>query len=287
MAVRRLQLAVSYMALALTLPGMAMAQQPLPVYTGDTSLYMHRDGSLTADRPTAGDDAVFTFDMSTLSVRFESPRLLQPWALRGPGSLHLTFRTTLDVLGRVNATLDLDGVSFADSTTFDLLPDFRPRDVVLAFEGLDGVLPVGGRLGLTISLEPGVQVLPGPDGAAVTLADVLVEMLYDSLGSSSGLEVLGTDGTGGDDGTGGAPGQPGQPGPRGPAGTSPGNTTIPGNNTGGGGGGGGGSGGGNGLPVPLEALATAGVDPFLVMAGIGTSAVAVLTGLAIRGRQGL
>lgn len=260
-----------WLAAALLLPAAAVAQQATPVYAGDASLYLHRDGSLTADPPTAADDAVFVFDPFTRSVRFESPPLLQPWSLRGPGSVHLTFGTTLDVLGRVNATLDLDGVPFADSATYDLLPDLRPREVVLAFDGMDGIVPVGTRLGLTVGVEPMVEVLPGPNGAALSLTDLMVEMLYDSLSSSSGLDVLGVDG-GGDDGA---------PGPRGPAGTSPGNTTIPGNDTGGGGG------GGAGLPVPLQALTAAGVDPFLVMAGIGTSAVAVLTGLAIRGRQGL
>lgn len=264
---------------AVIVPALAHAQQAPPAYAADAVLYMHRDFTLTADPPTAEDDAVFAFGPTALAVRFESPALQQPWALRGSAALRLTLGNQVDALGRLSAALDLDGEPFAQSNTADLLADFRPREVELLFQGLEGTIPVGRRLGLTVQIEPAAAVL-GPDGP-VSLTDVLVELHYDSTARPGRLDVMGVD----DPSASGAPGTPGRPGatgPQGPAGTS----TTGTNGTGADGGDGGAGDGLQGLPVPLEATSGS-VDPYLVMSGVGTSAVAMVAGLALRGRRGL
>lgn len=257
--------------------GLAAAQAALPVYVADAALFLHRDLALTADAPDGADDAVFTFTPTTLAVRFESPALQQPWALRGEAALRTTFARTIDAQGRVSAILDLAGEPLATSTTHDLLLDFRPREFLFEFTGLEGTLPVGSVLGLTVQVEPIVEVAPSPDGAAITLATLAVDMLYDSATHPSSLDFLGIEDPDG-------PGASRSAGPKGPAGTAPG---TPGSGANGTAGPGGTGGPGGGLPEPLAALGTGAVDPFLVMAGIGTSIVVVLGGLALRGRQGL
>lgn len=275
---------VAWVAFAVVLgPAFAHAQQAPPAYIADAVLFLHRDFTLTADPPTAEDDAVFAFGPTALAVRFESPALQQPWALRGSAALRLVLGNQVDALGRVSAGLDLDGEPFAQSTSADLLADFRPREVQLLFEGLDGTIPIGRRVGLTVQIEPAAAVV-GPDGP-VSLTDVLVELHYDSTARPGRLDVMGVD----DPSTSGAPGGPGAPGPpgatrpQGPAGTSTGSN---GTGTAGPDGTDGSDGGLAGLPVPLEAPGGS-VDPYLVMSGVGTSAVAMVAGLALRGRRGL
>jgi hypothetical protein len=250
--------------LALPLPG--HAQQ------ADVTWYLHRDFSLDTAPPNSSADATFTWSLlPPHNVTFTSAPLVYNWTVSTPATFHLTLAPPqLTVLGRLQATLLVNGTAVG-STDEDILLDLREKDVALSFQELPDLVPAGSVVSLDVALQPFLDVgTPSPVG--LSLVDLQVQMLYDSTAHPSGLRTLGNDPT-----ARGAPGPAGPPGAPGSDGGPGGNGTDAGeplNRTSG------------GLipPVVLEA-GPPGSDALLL--GVGTSAIAVVAGLMLRGRSGL